>query len=148
MFPFPGNRDDILGSLRRRRGQHHIGGGSNARRMARLPVIARHKKLARVVDVVDNVSLTTGAILYRKPWARLAFVGYICLLHVWVLYVLEFHTREIHNDLDWTTQMMMMKQANAVANGGGVGGGGVLDKGVVGAASSGSDALGMPQIGP
>ena len=115
--------------------------------MARLPFVAKHKKLARLVDVLDNICLTTGAILYRKPWARLAFVGYVFLLHIWVLYVLEFHTREIHNDVDWTTQMMMMRQANAATSGNG--GGVISGNGVVSpAASSGSDALGMPQIGP
>jgi hypothetical protein len=51
--------------------------------------------------------------------------------------------------------MYVCMYVSTAANGGALGGngegfgvGGVLDKGVVGAASSGSDALGMPQIGP
>ena len=82
-----------------------VGGGSNIRMrrrreggprsIARLAPIAKHKKLARAVDSLDNFFLTTGNLLKNEPWARLAFISYIMLLHLWVLYVLEFHTHEV-----------------------------------------------------
>ena len=74
--------------LRRRR---EVG----TRRIARLAPIAKHKKLARALDSLDRAILTTGNLLKNEPWARLAFISYILLLHVWVLYILEFHTHEV-----------------------------------------------------
>lgn len=71
--------------------------------IARLGPIAKHKKLAQAVDSLDKFFLTTGSLLKREPWARLAFISYIMLLHVWVLYILEFHTHEASRSIGTKT---------------------------------------------
>lgn len=65
-----------------------------ARSISRLGPIAKHAKLAKAVDSLDRFFLTMGNLLRNEPWARLAFISYIMLLHLWVLYILEFHTNE------------------------------------------------------
>lgn len=70
--------------------------GENAPRIAKLEQIAKFRQVAQAVDVVDKFSLTLGSVLYYNPWFRLGFVCYILLLHIWVFFVIQFHTREIH----------------------------------------------------
>ncbi|GBG34298.1 RNA-binding protein 1 [Hondaea fermentalgiana] len=74
-------------SLRFRRRQE-----TAAMRIARLEPIAQHQNLAEAVDVVDQLALSSGAVLQREPWVRLMFLGYFLLLHLWVIFILVFHT--------------------------------------------------------
>ena len=68
-----------------------------AKRIAKLEPIAKHRQLAQAVDVVDKVSIQAGKMLFKQPWLRFAFLCYFLLLHLWCMYVLEFHTSEMHD---------------------------------------------------
>ncbi|CAK8998281.1 Golgin subfamily A member 5 (Golgin-84), partial [Durusdinium trenchii] len=65
-----------------------------AKRIARLGPIAAYPALAEALDAVDQVCLRVGATLWHQPYARLGFLCYIFLLHLWALFILLFHTHD------------------------------------------------------
>ena len=85
-------------SLRHRPGS---GGGSSNGMIARLPAFAKHRKLAKVADTVDQWSLWMGLYLRNNAYARLYFLVYVLLLHAWmfVLVSVKVHSFEqVHGD--------------------------------------------------
>lgn len=58
--------------------------GPSGSDIARLPLIAKHKDVARVADQVDRWSLWMGRYLRNNAYARLYFLVYLSLLHGWV----------------------------------------------------------------
>lgn len=72
------------------------------RSISRLEPIAANPSLAKVVDSVDRFSVSVGHYLRAYPVARLCFIVYFVLLHLWAFCVLIFHTErleEIHGDV-------------------------------------------------
>jgi hypothetical protein len=56
------------------------------RRIARLGPLARNEAVARAFDHIDQAALVAGDLVMREPLARLLFVAYLSLLHLWLLY--------------------------------------------------------------
>jgi hypothetical protein len=50
----------------------------------------RHKNIARALDVLDGLTLSAGAVMRAQPFARIGFVAYILLLHMWVFQVINW----------------------------------------------------------
>lgn len=50
----------------------------------------KHKQLARAVDALDGLTISAGAMMKAQPLLRLLFVGYVLLLHLWVIHVINF----------------------------------------------------------
>lgn len=67
--------------------------------LARLPGIARHRRLAQAVDGVDRTVAGVGRFLASSPLARLLVLVYLALLHVWVFGVTAFHTHAMEDGL-------------------------------------------------
>jgi hypothetical protein len=58
------------------------------------------EQVARTVDAFDSWLLDTGDVLKSEPLARVAFVGYLTLLHIWCLALVSFHAiQSEHADL-------------------------------------------------
>ncbi len=49
------------------------------------------EKVGEILDTVDSWSIETGTFLRNNPIARLFFLLYLLLLHLWVLGMLVFH---------------------------------------------------------
>lgn len=84
----------------RRRPSMHLrsqrgGRSGSALAISRLRPIARHRQVAKAVDVVDRFTLQTGWQLSRNPMARLLFLCYLLLLHLWAFFILAFHTHSL-----------------------------------------------------
>uniref|UniRef100_A0A1I8I1N0 Golgin-84 n=2 Tax=Macrostomum lignano TaxID=282301 RepID=A0A1I8I1N0_9PLAT len=58
------------------------------------PPYARHMK--RAVNTLDKAGVKLGVFLRRYPMARMLFLAYIGLLHLWVLLVLLTYQPEMH----------------------------------------------------
>jgi len=65
-----------------------------ARKISRLKPIADHPNLAEAVDVVDEASMMIGSTLRESAWARLGFLSYLFVLHLWAFFILLFHTHQ------------------------------------------------------
>jgi hypothetical protein len=61
------------------------------RRIARLGPLARNEAVARAFDHIDQAALAAGDLVMREPLARLLFVAYLSLLHLWLLYGVLVH---------------------------------------------------------
>ena len=55
------------------------------------------RRLKRAYSAVDRFSFQLGSFLRRFPLARILVIGYMFLLHFWVLVVLLTYTPEVHN---------------------------------------------------
>lgn len=91
---------DSLNGVRNRTGRKNR--PAPLRSISRLEPIAANPKVAQVVDTVDRFSVSLGHYLRLSPVARLAFITYFILLHLWAFFVLVFHTtrmEEIHGDV-------------------------------------------------
>ena len=55
-------------------------------------------QVAKAIDVVDKLPLRTGSFLSREPLARLFFLIYLVLLHLWALFILSFHTHRLDHE--------------------------------------------------
>ncbi len=73
---------------RNRRRNSNVG----ARRISHLGPIAQHEGVAEIVDAVDEVTLKAGQTLQQQPWARLVFLVYFLLLHVWLTAIILFRS--------------------------------------------------------
>jgi len=71
----------------------HRGGG--ARAISKLTPIAKNQKLARAVDQLDRFAMDTGNFLKNEPVARLFFLIYLIMLHMWALAILVWHSHQI-----------------------------------------------------
>ena len=50
---------------------------------------------AQRVDALDKFALDTGRFLRYNPMARLLFLVYLIMLHLWALVVLAFHSHNL-----------------------------------------------------
>jgi hypothetical protein len=48
-----------------------------------------------VVEAIDLISLQAGKFLRNEPVARLGFLLYLVLLHLWALCVLALHSQNL-----------------------------------------------------
>ncbi|GAU98260.1 hypothetical protein RvY_09432 [Ramazzottius varieornatus] len=55
------------------------------------------RRLKRAYSAVDRFSFQLGSFLRRYPLARILVLGYMILLHFWVLVVLLTYTPEVHS---------------------------------------------------
>jgi hypothetical protein len=88
------------GRLRRRAGGG-ASGASGGSSIARLPQIAKHQQVAKVADAVDQWAMWMGLFLKNNAYARLYFLIYISMLHLWVFFVVTFQAHsfeEVHGD--------------------------------------------------
>ncbi|CAM9174389.1 unnamed protein product, partial [Discosporangium mesarthrocarpum] len=60
--------------------------------------IAKHKKIAKAVDVLDRATLQAVVFLRNVPVARAFFLAYLILLHVWAFVVLGMHSHSINGN--------------------------------------------------
>jgi len=105
---YSGDGDEELGTGGSRGGRGGGGGHLGLHRrtsaghgIAKLPPFAKHKRIAKVADTVDQWSLWLGVYLRNNAYARLYFITYIALLHFWVFFVIMFHAHsfeEVHGD--------------------------------------------------
>ncbi|XP_037073562.1 golgin subfamily A member 5-like [Pollicipes pollicipes] len=56
------------------------------------------RRVKRAYSTLDACSVRMGVFLKRYPIARIFVLGYMCLLHLWVMIVLFTYTPEIHGD--------------------------------------------------
>lgn len=85
----------------------HAGGGalrSRANRMASAiyrvaPVVERSARVVSALDVLDRWLLFLGRVFLSMPFARLALLCYVALLHFWVFVVLSFHTSHLQEEM-------------------------------------------------
>mmetsp|Transcript_37032 Transcript_37032/g.46635 ORF Transcript_37032/g.46635 Transcript_37032/m.46635 type:complete len:669 (+) Transcript_37032:91-2097(+) len=80
-------------------------GGAQAGRVtksiAKLEPIAMNPKVAKAADVIDKFTLQAGSIMRKYPEARLAFLFYLLMLHLWALFMLVYNAHnieELHAD--------------------------------------------------
>lgn len=52
-------------------------------------------RVAKAVDVVDALTLHVGRTLRAHPLARVGFVAYLILLHIWVFVILAMHIHSL-----------------------------------------------------
>lgn len=63
--------------------------------ISRIRPLAQNPQVAHAADVVDKFCLRTGVFLSVNPVARLVFIVYLIILHVWTLFMLAFHTHHL-----------------------------------------------------
>jgi len=71
------------------------GGGPS---MARLPLINRHPRLVAAAGSLDSTLRSMGGLLAESPAARALLVGYLVVLHLWVLLSTAFHAHAVVHD--------------------------------------------------
>jgi hypothetical protein len=79
----------------------HAGGGGPAGAEA----------IGKTLDAVDSLLSQSGKVLRANPYARLFFVAYLLLLHVWTFVAIIFHAHGmegIHGDFGSAQHPMMM----------------------------------------
>jgi hypothetical protein len=81
------------GGMRNRGG--FKGKRGSLRPISRLGPIARNPSVAKAVDAMDRTTVAVGHYLRVYPLARLLFVVYLVLLHVWGFFVLVFHSQRL-----------------------------------------------------
>ncbi|CAM9415538.1 unnamed protein product, partial [Hapterophycus canaliculatus] len=89
------------GVMRARRGrQDRLGGGrgsSAAGSWSRLAPIAKHKKIATAVDVLDRHTVQAVVFLRNSSAARAVFLAYLLLLHLWAFAIVSFHSSTLEH---------------------------------------------------
>lgn len=89
-------------------GRHEGPGDAEDLRRRALPQFMREshtdtqvtRSMKRAVNTLDVFGLRLGLFLRRYPIARVLFLFYIILLHLWVMFVLMTYRPEVHSDLD------------------------------------------------
>lgn len=56
------------------------------------------RKVAELADTMDAVCVTSGRFLVRNPAARLIFMAYLLVLHLWVLFLIVVHTHALPHE--------------------------------------------------
>lgn len=72
------------------------------RPLSRLPFCHARPGLAAAADGLDRLFASALHGLRAYPWVRLAFLGYLLVLHVWAFGLLAFHSQrleEVHADV-------------------------------------------------
>eukprot|EP01032_Pedospumella_encystans_P010542 gene10542-12312_t len=62
--------------------------------------------VTRAVNMIDTWTIITGRFLRVYPLARLGFVFYLLLLHLWVLFILVMQTHSLELDTEPLDQLM------------------------------------------
>lgn len=57
--------------------------------------VKANARVAQAVDMIDTWTLVSGRFLKHYPLARLGFVLYLLVLHLWVLFILALHTHSL-----------------------------------------------------
>ena len=89
-------------------GRHDGNGDAEDLRRRALPQFMREshtdtqmtRSMKRAVNTLDVFGMRLGLFLRRYPIARVLFLIYIILLHLWVMFVLMTYQPEVHSDLD------------------------------------------------
>lgn len=63
------------------------------------PVVERSARVVTALDVLDRWLLFLGRVFLSMPFARLALLCYVALLHFWVFVVLSFHTSHLQEEM-------------------------------------------------
>jgi hypothetical protein len=87
-----GGNSGLVSRRRNDAGKGHGGSGSMS---AELKPLMKHKDVLNTVDALDKFALETGRFLRYNPMARLLFLMYLILLHLWALFILAFHSHQI-----------------------------------------------------
>jgi chromosome segregation ATPase len=66
------------------------------------PVLDRSTRVVTALDVVDKWLLFLGRFFLNYPFARLAMLAYLGLIHFWVFVVLSFHTSHLQEEIRQT----------------------------------------------
>ena len=62
------------------------------------------QQIGLTIDAIDTWMMETGQVLRQEPLARLGFVMYFCMIHVFCFTLVAFHTIEVeHGDLGHLT---------------------------------------------
>lgn len=56
---------------------------------------ANRARRAQALDTIDDATLSLARLIRASPWARLLFLAYLLILHIWVFYILAFHTHSM-----------------------------------------------------
>jgi hypothetical protein len=83
------------GLTSRRRGDGGKGHGASGSMSAELKPLTKQKELLNTVDALDKFALDTGRFLRYNPMARLIFLVYLIMLHLWALFILAFHSHQL-----------------------------------------------------
>mmetsp|Transcript_19606 Transcript_19606/g.32118 ORF Transcript_19606/g.32118 Transcript_19606/m.32118 type:complete len:759 (+) Transcript_19606:173-2449(+) len=68
-------------SIRSALGLHH----------GRLPAGGCQEGMAQLLDTVDTISIDLGGHFRHSPISRLAFIGYLFILHMWAFFLIVYH---------------------------------------------------------
>ncbi|CAM9830130.1 unnamed protein product, partial [Ectocarpus sp. 12 AP-2014] len=85
-----------VGVTRARRGRQGRS-SPTAGTWSRLGPIAKHKKIASAVDVLDRQTLKTVVFLRNSSVARAAFLAYLLLLHLWAFALVGLHSSTLNH---------------------------------------------------
>lgn len=66
------------------------------------------ERVVRAVNMIDGWANLTGRFLRSYPLARLGFVLYLLVLHVWVLFVLVLHMETLQMQMDAEEQRQQL----------------------------------------
>lgn len=100
------------GGLRQLTGRKQGGSGTIS---ALAPGLAKHKRVAKAMDSMDRLCLTAGTFLRKTPSARLLFLLYLIVLHLWVCAIIGLHSQSIEEmHPDTGTPDMVLPTADTV----------------------------------
>ncbi|KAL8590077.1 hypothetical protein ACOMHN_034308 [Nucella lapillus] len=82
----------------------HRSGGQEEDMRQRLPMLVKEgvtdtevtRRVKHYVNSIDRFSIRLGVFLRRYPMARIFLLGYMMLLHLWVVVVLATYQQEMH----------------------------------------------------
>ena len=81
---------DLESGLRRR--------GVTVTPLKRFRAINSDVRVAGCADMVDRFFLRSGLFLFSNAGARLYFLVYLSLLHIWGFFIVTFHTHSLAHD--------------------------------------------------
>ena len=56
-------------------------------------------KVAKAVNVFDRFLINFAGFLRGNLVARMLFAGYFILLHIWVFFIISFHTSHLNQEI-------------------------------------------------
>lgn len=82
------------GNMRKRGGKRQGSGAASIRSAMQLN---EQERVGKVVDVLDDFSVSTGKYLRANPFARAAFIVYLMILHLWTFVIIFFHAHNFED---------------------------------------------------
>lgn len=58
--------------------------------------------ISEVVDAIDSLSVQIGKFLRKNPFARLFFICYLVIMHLWIFILLMYHVHSVSSDIQTT----------------------------------------------